>query len=162
MRFRHRGSLWLFDSLVVVSWVSMQENKDLVAQFVAAINRQDWRRFDELVAPEFIRHSSTFGQSRVRTRDQLRQYLKAEFETFPDAREHINFCVADRDMVVVHSHCQATQRGPMGSLPASGKTLSADFISIYRLAGGRIVEAWTEWDTLNGLIQLGHMEAPKM
>jgi steroid delta-isomerase-like uncharacterized protein len=140
--------------------MTTEQNKTLIRQFVDAVNRQDWQQFDQLVAPEFVRHSSTFGQSGVRTRDQLRDYLAAEFKTFPDASETINFLVAEGDKVVVHSHCHATQHGPMGSLPASGKTLSADFISIYRVAGGRIVEAWAEWDALNGLIQLGHLKPP--
>ena len=38
---------------------------------------------------------------------------------------------------------------------------SADFISIYRVADGRIAEAWVEWDCLNGLIQLGHIKPPE-
>jgi len=140
--------------------MTTEANKKLVQEFVEAVNRQDWRRFDELVAPEFIRHSSTFGQSNVNNRETLREYLMAEFKTFPDARESINFLVAEGDKVTVHSHCLATQQGPMGSLPASGRVLSADFISIYRIPDGRIVEAWAEWDALAGLIQLGHLQPP--
>lgn len=135
-------------------------NKQLVRDLIEAINRQDWPRFDELIAPDFVRHSSTFGQEAVRSKNALRQYLQAEYQTFPDARETINFLVAEGDLVVVHSHCHATQTGPMGSLPPLGKTLSADFISIYRVADGQIVEAWAEWDALNGLIQLGHLQPP--
>jgi steroid delta-isomerase-like uncharacterized protein len=138
------------------------ENKKVIREFVEAVNRQDWSRFDELVAPGFVRHSSTFGQSQVTTRAQLREYLKAEFRTFPDAHESINFLVAEGDKVTVHSHCHATQQGPMGSFAASGKVLSADFISIYCIAQGRIIEAWVEWDSLNGLIQLGHLDPPAM
>lgn len=137
-------------------------NKALVRDFIDAINRQDWARFDQLVAPEFIRHSSTFGQSQITNRDQLREYLQGEYKTFPDAFERINFLVAEGDKVVVHSHCYATQHGQMGPYPPSGRTLSADFISIYRIAANRIVEAWAEWDCLNGLIQLGHFEPPAM
>jgi steroid delta-isomerase-like uncharacterized protein len=140
--------------------MTTQKNKALIQHFVEAVNQHDWRRFDELVSPDFVRHSSTFGQASVSTRDHLRQYLAAELRTFPDARESINFLVAEGDKVAVLSHFYATQQGPMGSLAASGKTLSADFISIYRLADGRIVEAWVEWDALNGLIQLGHMRPP--
>src|SRR5690349_21466096 len=103
--------------------MTAERNKALVRQFVEAVNRQDWRRFEELVSPQFARHSSTFGQSEVRTRDQLRQYLAAEFKTFPDAHESINFLVAEADKVVVHSHCRATQLGPMGTLPASGEDI---------------------------------------
>jgi len=140
--------------------MTTEVNKGLVRELVDAVNHQDWTRFDELLAPDFVRHSSTFGQRQIRTRDQLRAFLTAELRTFPDARECINFLVAEGDKVAVHSHYRGTQHGPMGSLASSGKVLSADFISIYRIAEGRIVEAWAEWDTLNGLIQLGHMKAP--
>lgn len=137
-----------------------EQNKRTVLAFIEAINRQDWPEFDRLVSPTFVRHSSTFGQGAVRTRDELRHYLQEEFTTFPDAVETVNFMVAEGEKVAVHSHCLATQRGTLGPFPPSGKQLSADFISIYRLNDGRIVEAWTEWDTLNGLIQLGHMGPP--
>lgn len=142
--------------------MTIENNKRLVREFVEAVNRQDWQRFNDLVAPEFVRHSSTFGQTQVSNREQLRQYLAAEFKAFPDANESINFLVAEGDKVVVHSHCHATQQGPMGSFAPSGGTLSADFISIYRIADARIVEAWVEWDALNGLIQLGHIKPPLM
>jgi steroid delta-isomerase-like uncharacterized protein len=88
--------------------MSTDQDKALVRSFVEAINRQDWRYFDELVSPDFIRHSSTFGQTQIRTRDQLRAYLANEFQTFPDALETINFMVAEADKVAVHSHCHGT------------------------------------------------------
>jgi steroid delta-isomerase-like uncharacterized protein len=140
--------------------MTIEANKQLVREFVDVVNRQDWQRFDELVSPDFVRLSSTFGQPHVNTRDTLRNYLIAEFKSFPDARESINFLVAEGDKVTVHSHCRARQQGPMGPLPATGKVLSAACISIYRIADGRIVEAWAEWDCLNGLIQLGHLKPP--
>ena len=109
--------------------MTTEANKQLVRDLVDAVNRQDWQRFEELVAPRFVRHSSTFGQSGITTRDQLRDYLMAEFRAFPDAHETISYLVAEGDKVAVHSHFRATQRGAMGSLPASGQVLSADFIS---------------------------------
>ena len=136
-------------------------NKRVVREFVDAINRRDWRRLEELVAPDFVRHSGTYGQSGIRSRDQLREFLAAEADTFPDAHETINFLMAEGDMVAVHSGFRGTQRGPLGSWPASGKQLSADFISIYRVDDGRIAEARVEWDSLSGLIQLGHLAAPR-
>ena len=140
--------------------MTIEANKQLVREFVDVVNRQDWQRFDELVSPDFVRLSSTFGQPHVNTRDTLRNYLIAEFKSFPDARESINFLVAEGDRVTVHSHCRATQQGPMGPLPTTGRVLSGDFISVYRIVDCRIVEAWAEWDCLNGLIQLGHLKPP--
>jgi steroid delta-isomerase-like uncharacterized protein len=140
--------------------VTTEANKKVVREFVDAINRRDWGRFEELVAPGFVRHSGTYGQRPIRSRDQLREFLAAETATFPDAHEAVHFLVAEGDRVTVHSEFRGTQRGPLGPFPASGKTLSADFISIYRVEDGRIAEAWVEWDCLSGLIQLGHVAAP--
>jgi hypothetical protein len=44
----------------------------------------------------------------------------------------------------------------MGPYPASGRQLVAEYIAIYRVHAGRVVEAWAEWDTLSGLAQLRH------
>lgn len=46
----------------------------------------------------------------------------------------------------------------MSSYPPSGKELVADYLAIYRLEDGDILEAWVEWDNLSGLAQLGHYE----
>jgi predicted ester cyclase len=35
------------------------------------------------------------------------------------------------------------------------------YIAIYRIADGRIAEAWAEWDNLSGLAQLGHIAPPE-
>ena len=140
--------------------MTSEPNKAVVRAFVEAVNQRDWPRFDELLAPHFARHSSTSGQPKIRSRDQLRDFLTGEARTFLDAHKTIHFLVAEGDMVAVHSGFRGTQHGPMGRFPASGKPLSADFISIYRIADGRIAEAWVEWDCLNGLIQLGHLASP--
>ena len=115
-----------------------EHNKSVVRAFIEAVNKQDWRRIDELLAPDFVRHSGTFGQPQIRSRGQLREFLVGEAGTFPDAHETIHFVVAEGDMVAVHSGFRGTQHGPMGPFPASGKTLTADFISMYRVTDGRI------------------------
>ena len=139
---------------------SAEENKALVRSLIEAINQQDWPRFDQLVAPDFLRHSGTFDQPEVRTRDELREFLAGEFVAFPDAHETINFLVAEGDKVAVHSQFRGTQRGRMGSFAPSGQVLSACLISIYRIAEGRVAEVWIEWDALNSLVKLGHLPPP--
>ena len=140
--------------------MTIKHNKAVVRAFVEAVNQRDWLRLDELLVQDFVRHSSTFGQPQIRSRDQLREFLAGEAGAFPDAHETIHFLVAEGDKVAVHSGFRGTQQGPMGPFPASGRRLSADFISIYRIADGRIAEAWVEWDCLSGLIQLGHVVPP--
>ena len=137
-----------------------ERNKVVVQAFLETINAQNWDDLDELVAPEFIRHSRAAGQPDVRSREQLKAFLRREFETFPDAEETIEDLVAEGDKVAARQRFHGTQQGPMGPFPPTEKAMTADYLAIYRVEDGRIIEAWAEWDNLSGLEQLGHYKPP--
>lgn len=132
-------------------------NEKAVREFVRAINEQDWHSLEKVVHPGFIRHSHAAGQTKIKSRNELISFLKSELETFPDGREILLDLLADGDRVAARHRFTGTQKGRMGSLPPSNKTLSAEYLAVYRLELGRIVEAWVEWDNLSSLKQLGHM-----
>ena len=138
----------------------LERNKRVIRQLVEAINAQDYDRLDGLVAPDFIRHSYTAGSPGVRSLDDLKRFLRSEFETFPDAHESIADIVAEGDKVSVRHRFRGTQTGHLGPFPPSGRTMTTEYIAIYRLVAGVIVEAWAEWDNLVGLAQLGHYQPP--
>lgn len=139
----------------------IDSNKSLVQAFVEAVNQQDWPRLDRLVDPAFIRHSRAAGEPQVRSREDLKVFLRREFETFPDAHEEIRFLLAEDDKVAARLSFTGTQTGPLGPFPASGRKVVSDYLCIFRLAGGRIVESWAEWDNLASLVQLGHYNPPE-
>lgn len=134
----------------------IETNKRVVRAFAEAINRRDWDALDHLVALDFVRHSN--AAPGIQSREDLKRYLRNEFASFPDARESVEDVVAEGDRVAVRHSFRGTQSGPMGRYPASAKQLRADYLAIYRLADGKIAEAWVEWDNLAGLIQLGHIK----
>jgi steroid delta-isomerase-like uncharacterized protein len=43
----------------------------------------------------------------------------------------------------------------LNGIPATGKPIQVDAITIHRMAGGRIAETWEVWDTLGMLQQIG-------
>jgi steroid delta-isomerase-like uncharacterized protein len=131
--------------------------KDAVRRFIRAVNRQDFEALAELVAPRVVRHSGTAGQPLVLDRRALADFLRGEAETFPDARETILRLIAEGKFVAAHLRFRGTQRGPLGPYPATGTTVEADFMCIYRLARGKIAEVWVEWDQLAFLTKLGHL-----
>jgi predicted ester cyclase len=110
-----------------------------------------------LLAVDFVRHSNAAPGGG--NRDDLERYLRSEFEIFPDAQESIEDILADGDRVAVRHRFRGTQLGPIGPYPPSGRVMTADYLAIYRVSHGRIVEAWVEWDNLSGLAQLGHHRA---
>lgn len=103
-----------------------------------------------------MRHSDAAGEPAICNRDQLKEFLRRELETFPDAFERIEDMLAEGDKVAVRQRFQGTQQGWMGAYPPTGKTVTANYIAIYRIQHDQIVEAWVEWDNLTGLRQLGH------
>jgi steroid delta-isomerase-like uncharacterized protein len=131
--------------------------KQTIQAFVDVINSQDWIRLDSLVATDFVRHSIAASEPPVRSRADLVGFFRHEFETFPDAQEMILDIFAEGEKVAVRHHFRGTQYGLMGSYLPSGKTMNAEYIAIYRVRNGQILEAWAEWDNLAGLKQLGHL-----
>ncbi len=135
----------------------IEANKRVIRAFAEAINRRDWAALDDLVAADFVRHSN--AAPGIDSRDDLKRYLRNELATFPDAHESLEDVVAEGDRVAVRHLFRGTQIGPMGPHPPSGRCMTAEYLAIYRLADGRIVEAWVEWDNLSALVQLGHAKA---
>jgi predicted ester cyclase len=52
-----------------------------------------------------------------------------------------------------------TQTGPVLDIPATGRSVRVGEIVIFRIAGGKIVEAWEEYDELGLRRQLGALAA---
>ena len=43
---------------------------------------------------------------------------------------------------------RGAQAGILGTYPPTGKPVDSEYLAIYRIEGGLIVEAWVEWDNL--------------
>ena len=138
--------------------IETERNKELVRAFVRAINTRDWNVLEAVVAPRFLRHSDAGGKPGVTSRGDLVALLLSEIATFPDAQESIEDLVAEGNRVAARHRFKGTQKGHSGTHPPSGRTMTAEYIAIYRIEGNVIVEAWAEWDNLTGLAQLGHLE----
>jgi len=65
--------------------------------------------------------------------------------------------LAEGDKVAVRMRFRGTQLGRLGEYVATGRQVESQYLAIYRIADGRIVEAWAEWDNLASLRQLGHL-----
>lgn len=57
--------------------------------------------------------------------------------------------------VVVRWTGTGTHKGELNGIPATGRPVRVDAITIHRLADNRIAETWEVWDTLGLLQQIG-------
>lgn len=126
-----------------------EANKVLIRQlFDDCLNPQDATLYPEFYA-DVVYHAPAVGELR---NELHRQFLIGFFTGFPDGRWHIEDQIAENDEVVSRWTFIGTQTGTFMGLIPSGKQWTASGISIDRIADGKIVEEWQEWDTL-GLMQ---------
>ena len=127
----------------------------LVLRFVEVTNAHDYDELESLLAPDFTRHSQSTPDVRVRSRADMRRFLEANAETFPDECVTIELMTVEGDTVAFRGTYSGTQEGPMGPFPPTNRAIQVDVSGTFRIEGERIAELWILWDNLALLGQLG-------
>lgn len=134
--------------------MSAEDNKVIVRTYVEMIwNQQQVDRVGELVAADFVDHGALPGQAPglAGAQQKWAMYLVG----IPDLRVTIEDLVAEGDKVAARRSYKGTHRGELLGIPPTGKPVQIGGISIFRLAGGKIVEHWEQIDGLALMQQLG-------
>ncbi|HLF25267.1 MAG TPA: ester cyclase [Anaerolineae bacterium] len=88
---------------------------------------------------------------------QLGQMFQA---AFPDHQTTIEDQIAEGDLVVTRTMFRGTHQGELQGIPPTGKPVAVSGITIDRIAGGKIVERWDEFDQVGMLQQIGAIPMP--
>jgi len=62
--------------------------------------------------------------------------------------------IAEGDQLCVRWSCTGKQTGPGLGIPPTGNTIHVTGISIVRVAAGKVVEGWQNWDMLGMMQQI--------
>jgi steroid delta-isomerase-like uncharacterized protein len=122
-------------------------------------NNGNFEVADELYSPDYVNHDPVSPEVPPGP-EGVKQLAKMYRRAFPDLRFAIDEMLASGDRVVTRWTGEGTHRGALRGLPASGRQARVTGISIHRIAGGRIVETWVNWDTLGMMEQLGAAQVP--
>jgi predicted ester cyclase len=96
----------------------------------------------------------------INSLEEFKDLQKGFVVGFPDQRVTVEMIIAEGDHVATYGAYKATHTGPMGDIPATGKTVDVKMLTIFRIEGGRIAELWVEWDNMAMLSQLGLFPPP--
>jgi steroid delta-isomerase-like uncharacterized protein len=109
---------------------------------------------DELHAADFVDHDSS---GRTPDREGFKQGIAELYAAFPDLHADVDRLVVDAEdgSVAIRWRAAGTHSGEFMGIPPTGRRLSFKGIEIIRIADGRIVERWGEWDGMDLLQQLG-------
>jgi steroid delta-isomerase-like uncharacterized protein len=139
--------------------MSAEDNKALVSRyFHAAWNQGNPAVIDELFATNFQAHNPAVPNGG--SREGFNQFNRVFRSAFPDLRISQDDVIAEGDQVVTRFTVHGTQQGELQGIPPTGKQMTITGMEIVRVSGGKIVEAWSEFDQLGMLQQLGVIPAP--
>lgn len=79
---------------------------------------------------------------------------------FPDQRFSLEETIVAGDKVVVRWTVTGRHTGPLRELPPSHRAVTLTGLSVFRVADGKIVESWANWDQAGLLRQIGALASP--
>ena len=131
----------------------LETNKAIVRSFVEAWNTRDHNRFDELMGEGAVLRigGAVIPCDPAGTRAIAMEWITA----FPDWCFELHALIAEGDQVVAHMPYRGTHRHPILGIGPTHRTCSVDEIVIFRIANGKIAEAWEVYDEAGMWRQLG-------
>ena len=133
-----------------------EKNKAVARHFLDELwNRSNFAVVDELLARDYDGHSSTV----IRGPEGAVAFIPVMREALPDFRFEVLDQIAEGDKVATRWKLVGTHEGPFQGAPPSGMRVEMAGITIFRLAGGRLIEGWTNEDALGFLQQIGAVPA---
>jgi len=115
--------------------MSIKENKALVRRIYELINRGELDAYFDCCAPGYVEHLT----DRDMSLEQSKEFEAKFFVEFPDINITINDMVAEGDRVAVLVTWRAVNKD-------SGKKIEMTNANVFKIAKGRIVEAWNVTD----------------
>jgi steroid delta-isomerase-like uncharacterized protein len=134
-------------------------NVQIVQAQQAAFNERKWDSMRSLIAVDSIFVDGR-GQRHEGPDEFVQNYSKGWADAFSDGRVANPKYYDAGDTVITEFVGRGTNDGPLGPLPASGRSVELPYLEIYHFnADGQIIGGRAYFDQLDLLDQLGHAEA---
>lgn len=130
----------------------MGDQLDAVDRALSAWNRHDLDTYLQLYSPEAIVTGYTPEPIGV---DELRQRYEAFFAAFPDIRLERVDGLEDGQKVAVQFRMSGTHQGEFQGVPATGRSVEVEGMTILRFDGGGVVERASLVDQFGLMVQIG-------
>jgi len=136
-----------------------QQNMEIVRKAHADLQSGDIESFKAAISPSYVRHCQAMPPDlqELHGTEKFFGFIEEFLVAVPGYQDSLSNMFAHGDRVAYISTMTGTQTGPMGDLPASGKSFTLVNIIIQRLENGKVVETWVSWDNVAFMSQLGFM-----
>ncbi len=122
--------------------------------WIEGLNRGDISVADKVFAPDCVIHINGSPDRNLGVAG-FKEMVAGLLAAFPDLR----FTIEDEFMAGNRAAsrwvAEGTNSGPFGNVPATGRRVRIDGIILDRVADGKVVERWEQWDQAGMMQQLG-------
>ncbi len=133
-----------------------QDNKQAVARFIDGLNAHNMDVIDQVFSPDFQDQTPGLeSPTQVPGAAGIKRYFENYLRSFPDLQLTLRDLIAEADKVMAHVDVSGTQEGEFLGIPATHRHGTTQWVMIFRLENGLIVETWDIEDELTLLRQLG-------
>lgn len=115
------------------------ESKQLIGRYLQALSGQSKTR-------DLVEHFVSDPSLAAHIHD-----VEAAFPEYELIAENL---IAERDLVAMRGTFHGVHRGPFAGIPATGRSVSAPLMIIYRIENERIAEHWLHFDGASLVAQL--------
>ncbi len=141
--------------------MSTEANKAIVRRFLEGIFSQgNPDVVDELADPDFVVHDPSSEAGQVGA-EGVKESIAWSHSAFPDLRVTIEDQVAEGDKVATRWRVRGTHQGEMMGAAPTGNQVTFTGTQTDYISGGKMVESWSNWDTLGMLQQIGAVPVPE-
>jgi predicted ester cyclase len=136
--------------------------KEITDKIWGSTESDDFDGFEALLHPDGFEFHGVGAH--ISDRGEMRQFIEAYKEAFPDLRHEVLDYVESGDTIALELRVRGTHRGtlrgPQGEIPATGREVlweSADYVKV---RDAKVVSWHVYNDTLAFMVQLGLMPEP--
>jgi len=125
----------------------------------AAWGQGNTKAFEELLAPDYVRHSKTGEQLHL---PEILRQIEESHAAFSDFKVEILRGIEKDDQVALHWRSQGRHTGLFMNVPPTQREVTVYGAAFLKHKDGRIVEEWVVWDPreLLASMQIWHLGTP--
>jgi predicted ester cyclase len=137
--------------------MTSEENKAKVRGIFGQIDKEkSMAAFVANTAPNYIVHFPGLPPGDAAA---MRAIGDGFFAAFPDLTHTLDEAIAEGDLVALRLTLRGTHKAPLvlpaGEVPATGKSIEFPAMNMMRMAEGKVVEHWVQFDSMTVMQQLG-------
>ena len=134
--------------------MSSEQNIAIVRRLIVEAWKGVLSVVDELIDRDYVGYDPSNPEP-LRGPDGFKENVSTFRAAYSDARIIVEDQIAEGDKVVTRWTGRGTHDGDLMGVAPTGKQVTVSGLTFSRLANGKVVEEYTNWDTFGMMQQLG-------